>query len=47
MVVPLSETYASLVPKFTNIFGNERKMFVGGTGVHTPEWWREAEDRDL
>lgn len=46
MAVLLPETYATLVPKFTNICGNERKMFVGGAGVHTQEW-REPEDRDL
>jgi len=46
MAVLLSETYYSLVPKFANICGSERKMFVGGAGVHTPEWC-PAEDRDL
>jgi hypothetical protein len=47
MAVLLSETYPSLLPKFTIICGNERKMLVGGAGVHTPEWWRDAEVRDL
>jgi len=47
MAVLLPETYASLMPKYTNICGNERKMFVGGAGVHTPEWRRDPEDRDL